>query len=57
VTPLRAGIAGAVVGALVEGGQVLLPARVPDTTDVILGGAGAFLGAWIWHRARSRVPG
>jgi VanZ family protein len=56
VTPVRAGLAGAVVGALVESGQFLLPTRVPDTTDVILGGVGASFGAWVWHRVHSRTP-
>jgi hypothetical protein len=44
---VRAGLAGAAVGGIVEGGQLLLSGRVTDVTDVLLGGAGAAVGAWV----------
>jgi VanZ family protein len=52
----RAGAAGAIVAGLVEVGQVFLPDRVADVTDVVLGGAGAAFGAWVLGRA-APVPG
>ena len=46
-----AGAAGAAAGAMVEAAQLFLPDRTADTTDVLLAGAGAALGAWTWRRA------
>ncbi len=51
--PIRSAlIFGLAAAGVVEAGQILLPARVADVTDVALGGLGAALGAWILERAR-----
>jgi VanZ family protein len=55
--PLRdALVLGALVAGSVEIGQIFLPDRVADITDVAVGAAGAALGAWIRVWAR-RVGG
>ncbi|MDB5311369.1 MAG: VanZ like family protein [Gemmataceae bacterium] len=43
---VAAGI-GAAVAAVIEAGQVYLPAHSPSITDVLIGGAGAVAGAWV----------
>jgi glycopeptide antibiotics resistance protein len=42
---------------VIELGQVFLPSRLPDITDVILGTAGILVGLWLAGRmARTRAP-
>jgi glycopeptide antibiotics resistance protein len=46
----RAVLVGAVVAALVEGGQLFAVGRVADVTDVALGALGAGAGTWLVRR-------
>jgi hypothetical protein len=36
--------------AVVEAGQILLPTRYPDSTDILLGLAGVVVGNWLVRR-------
>jgi glycopeptide antibiotics resistance protein len=50
-------LAGSLLFAGIEFGQILLPARVPDVTDVLLGGVGVILGlaaSFLFHTAAGR---
>lgn len=49
---LAAGI-GLVVSAVFEAGQSILGTHTPCITDVLLGGAGASVGAWVADRVRA----
>ena len=41
----------------VEAGQILLPTRYPESTDILLGLGGVVLGSWVVHAFRpSRAP-
>jgi VanZ family protein len=44
--------AGLAVSAMFEAGQTVFPPHVPCITDVILGGLGAWAGAWVVTRVR-----
>lgn len=46
-------VLGVLVAAIVESGQLLLPSRVANPTDLIFGGAGAWLGAATALRIRA----
>jgi VanZ family protein len=49
--------AGLAVAAVFEAGQTFVPPHVPCITDVILGGLGAWAGAWVVVRVRSAGDG
>ena len=53
---LAVGLASVSLFLLIEVGQLMLPTRVPDQTDVYIGTAGAVLGM-IVARLVSRAPG
>jgi glycopeptide antibiotics resistance protein len=40
-------IAGLIALSAIELGQVLLPTRTPDVTDILVGEAGLLCGAWV----------
>jgi len=48
-----AALIGAVASVSLEVGQLFLPTRYPGLTDVLIGGAGAGVGAWIAGRCRA----
>jgi VanZ family protein len=50
---LGAALTGLGVGALLEIGQVFIPARTPDITDVISSAVGALVGAALWRWGES----
>jgi VanZ family protein len=52
LTILIASVLTALFFAFVEGGQLLLPTRYPDNTDILLGMAGALAGAWAFRTFR-----
>ena len=45
-----ASVMTAVFFAVVEAGQILLPTRYPDSTDILLGLTGVLVGSWIIWR-------
>jgi VanZ family protein len=49
--------AGLAVAAVFEAGQTFVPPHMPCITDVILGGLGAWAGAWVVVRVRSAGEG
>ena len=49
-----AGLFGLAVSAVFEAGQRLMPDHTPCITDVVLGGLGAFCGAWVVGKVRMR---
>src|SRR5262249_24963450 len=53
---LLAAAFGAATAAVFEAGQLYLPSHVPCLTDVILGGFGAFAGAWVTARIETSGP-
>lgn len=50
---LGAALAGLGVGAVLEIGQVFIPARTPDITDVLSSAVGALVGAALWRWGES----
>jgi VanZ family protein len=50
---LVAAAAGLGVGAVIEVGQLYLPAHTPSITDVLIGGAGAVAAAWLASRLQT----
>lgn len=57
---LRMGVGasvGAVVAVAIEVGQRFLPSHTPCITDVLIGGVGGALGAWVAGRARDSGEG
>jgi VanZ family protein len=42
----------AIFFVVIEAGQILLPSRYPDNTDIVLGLAGALLGSWVVRALR-----
>ncbi len=51
-----ASVSTAVFFVVVEAGQLLLPTRYPDNTDILLGLAGALAGSWMVRRFGASSP-
>ena len=53
---LRAALAAGLLGLILEGGQFLLPSRVPSVTDVFCFAVGGAMGCWAYLSARKSCP-